>query len=86
MHPDEHLCKLQRTLAQYSVLYGTTEAGAWKKEGVDLDGVEVLDGTLFARVAGLTMGRLGWLREGGQKGEWDFDGLWPDTQSIIGKK
>lgn len=86
LHPDEHLCKLQRTLAQYSVLYGTTEVGTWKKEGVDLLGVDMLDGTLFARVAGLTMERLWWLREGGQKGEWDFDGLWPDTRSIIGKK
>lgn len=51
-----------------------------------MDGVEMLDGTLFARVAGLTLGRHGWLREGGQKGERDFDGPWPDTQSIIGKK
>lgn len=78
LHPNEHLCKLQRALAHYSALYGTTEAGTWKKEGIELEGVEKLDGTLFARVAGLTMGRLGWLREGDQKGEWDFDGLWPD--------
>lgn len=78
LHPNEHLCKLQRALAHYSALYGTTEAGTWKKEGIELEGLEKLDGTLFARVAGLTMGRLGWLREGDQKGEWDFDGLWPD--------
>ena len=79
LHPNEHLCKLQRALAHYSALYGVTEAGKWKKDGIELEGSELLDGTLFARVAGLTMSRLGWLREGEQKGEWDFDGLWPDT-------
>lgn len=44
---------------------------------LELEGVEeVLDGTLFARIAGLTMRRLGWMREGERRGAWDFGGRW----------
>ncbi len=78
MHPDDHLCKLQRSLAHFASLYGTTQAGHFKDLGVELDGAEKLDGSLFVRVAGLTMDRLGWMREGEQEGEWDFDAFFHD--------
>ena len=71
VHPDEHLPKAQRALAHYAREYGTREKGHWAGKEVELDGVEKLDGTIFARVAGLTMGRLGWMREGEARGDWD---------------
>lgn len=83
LHPNEHLPKLQRALAHYAHRYGYgANAGRW--QGTDLDGLElelegveeVLDGTLFARIAGLTMRRLGWMREGERRGAWDFGGRW----------
>lgn len=74
LYPDEHLPKIQRCLAHYAALYGTAEKGKWK--GTKLKDAELLDGTLFARVSGLTAQRLGWLREGDEKGEWDFSGFW----------
>ncbi|KAH9940616.1 hypothetical protein B0H21DRAFT_574991 [Amylocystis lapponica] len=75
MHPDDHLCKLQRALAHFSALYGTRGRGHFKhlEEGAHpLEGAERLDGTLFVRVAGLTADRLGWIREGEEKKGWDF--------------
>lgn len=67
-----------------------TRVGRWQGQGTKLDGTElelplelelegveeVLDGTLFARIAGLTMRRLGWMREGERRGAWDFGGRW----------
>lgn len=92
LHPNEHLPKLQRALAHYALRYGSgsgyaTRAGrrqGTKLDGTQLDGTqlelegveEVLDGTLFARIAGLTMRRLGWMREGERRGAWDFGGRW----------
>ncbi|KAI0739632.1 hypothetical protein C8Q80DRAFT_1222030 [Daedaleopsis nitida] len=78
MHEDDHLCKLQRTLAHFASLYGTTPAGHFARLGVELGGAERLDGSLFVRAAGLSMDRLGWVREGGEKGEWDFDAFYHD--------
>jgi hypothetical protein len=37
--------------------------------------MERLDGTLFVRVAGLTLDRLGWVGEGEKAGSWDWDGF-----------
>ncbi|KAI0822159.1 hypothetical protein BC628DRAFT_1412496 [Trametes gibbosa] len=74
-HPDDHLCKLQRSLAHFDVLYGATPPGHLKKLGVELDGVERIDGSLFVRVAGLAMERLGWMREGQEREDWDFEGF-----------
>lgn len=34
------------------------------KDAVQLKGVELLDGTLFVRVAGMAQTTMGWLREG----------------------
>lgn len=77
---------------RYGSLYGSgyaTRAGRRQGQGTKLDGTqldgtrmelegveEVLDGTLFARIAGLTMRRLGWMREGERRGAWDFGGRW----------
>jgi len=41
---------------------------------VRLEGVDKTDGTLFARVAGLTFDRPGWVGEGEKAGRWDWDG------------
>lgn len=74
LHPNEHLPKLQRAFAQYAQQYGDSPAGIWK--GTELEGAELLDGTVFVRAAGLTMDRLGWMREGQPKGDWDTLGFW----------
>ncbi|PFH49623.1 hypothetical protein AMATHDRAFT_62722 [Amanita thiersii Skay4041] len=78
-HPDEHLIKLQRALAHFNVLYGTQVAGA--NEGLngaaeELKGAELLDGSLFIRVAGLTAKRLGRVREGESLVDWDDSGFY----------
>ena len=72
-HPNEHFPKFQRTLALYAAWYDTTEQGNWKATENGLEGIELLDGTLFVRVAYLTANRLGWVREGQPKGEWDYN-------------
>ncbi|OSD00411.1 hypothetical protein PYCCODRAFT_1414510 [Trametes coccinea BRFM310] len=77
-HPDDHLCKLQRSLAHFAELYGATEPGHLKKLGVDLEGAERVDGSLFVRVAGLSMERVGWMREGQDRNSWDFDAFYHD--------
>lgn len=79
MHPDEHLIKLQRSLAHGAYLYGSRPKGHFKELSASsvqggLEGAEYLDGSLFIRVAGLTADRHGWLREGSPKGSWDRHG------------
>ncbi|KAH8115154.1 hypothetical protein DFH11DRAFT_1688725 [Phellopilus nigrolimitatus] len=74
LHPNEHLPKAQRALAYFAEVYGDKPAGTWK--GTELEDADKLDGTLFVRVASLTMTKLGWLREGEAKGNWDFAGFW----------
>ncbi|EMD35787.1 hypothetical protein CERSUDRAFT_115740 [Gelatoporia subvermispora B] len=82
VHPGEHLCKLQRALAHFAVLYGARPKGHFSSfaEAGDpaarLEGVEELDGSLFVRAAGLTADRMGWMREGQEEGEWDRVGFW----------
>ncbi|EKM51648.1 uncharacterized protein PHACADRAFT_212279 [Phanerochaete carnosa HHB-10118-sp] len=73
VHPDEHLCKTQRSLMHFAECYGGTEPGAFAH--TDLQGAEMLDGTLFARVAALTADRLGWMREGETQRGWDRNGF-----------
>lgn len=78
VHPDEHLCKTQRALAEFGRRYGGRAAGyygAGASEGGKLEGVEQLDGTVFVRVAGLCGERLGWAYEGGKLGSWDRSGF-----------
>ncbi|KAK7681710.1 hypothetical protein QCA50_015057 [Cerrena zonata] len=76
VHPNEHLCKLQRALAHFGAELGETPAGTFAHL-VDsgLKGAETLDGTLFVRAAGLTANKLGWIREGQDMRLWDFAGF-----------
>ena len=76
MHPGEHLLKLERALAHYASLYGTTPTGQFKD--TELKGSEKLDGTLFLRAAWLSLNRNGWMREGDEQGSWDFDGFFDE--------
>jgi len=72
-HPDEHLVKTERALAHYASLYGDRPKGHWG--GTELEGAEELDGSLFVRVAGLSLKRLGAVREGEERGHWDRVGF-----------
>ncbi|PCH34665.1 hypothetical protein WOLCODRAFT_139493 [Wolfiporia cocos MD-104 SS10] len=80
MHPDDHLCKLQRALAHFDRMWGTRQAGYLERlaqvGGAPLEGAELLDGTLWLRVAGLSADRLGWMREGEENQGWDFHGFY----------
>lgn len=79
VHPDEHLCKVQRALNHYAALLGGTPAGHFAAvEG--LDGAERLDASLFVRVAGLTANRLGWMREGQARRDFDNCGFFGTTK------
>ncbi|KAG6907326.1 hypothetical protein DXG01_009408 [Tephrocybe rancida] len=74
LHPDDHLPKLQRALEHYARVYGERcgfQVGdADEDGGIDIEGVETLDGTLFLRVARLVEGRLG------REGTWDRCGFY----------
>ncbi|CAA7267855.1 unnamed protein product [Cyclocybe aegerita] len=62
VHPDDHVCKLQRALADFGAFLGDVKKGCFG--GTELKDAEMIDGTLFLRTAGLTAGRVGWVREG----------------------
>ena len=71
VHPNEHLIKLIRALGYFAVAYAGVEKGHFAGvENKDTMEAEV-DGTLFVRVAGLTMDRLGWAYEKDPTGLWD---------------
>ncbi|KZT42073.1 hypothetical protein SISSUDRAFT_1058938 [Sistotremastrum suecicum HHB10207 ss-3] len=72
-HTDEHLLKCQRSVVHYATVYGDRESGYFG--GTELDGADILDGSLFVRVAWLTANRLGWMREGQVAGSWDRVGF-----------
>jgi len=76
MHPDDHVCKVQRSLGHWSRMFGGRPQGYWAKrspneDAVQLKGVELLDGTLFVRVAGMTQATKGWMREGQERRDWE---------------
>ncbi|KAI0072623.1 hypothetical protein K474DRAFT_361298 [Panus rudis PR-1116 ss-1] len=77
VHPNEHLCKIQRALAHFSASFGLAAPGSFSFLGGSggLNGADVLDGTLFIRAAGLTANRLGWMREGEDERGWDNNGF-----------
>ncbi|GJJ12133.1 hypothetical protein Clacol_006374 [Clathrus columnatus] len=77
MHPGEHVLKLVRAFARFAVLYGTTPKGHFKH--VELKGAEFIDGGLFVKASFLSLGRNGWMREGGDKAFWDFDGFFGEN-------
>lgn len=70
-HPDEHLGKTQRSLMHWASLFGTRPSGEWVNNAKNLEGIELLDGSIFIRIAGLTVDALGWMREGQEKRGWD---------------
>ncbi|KAI0262048.1 hypothetical protein BC834DRAFT_892786 [Gloeopeniophorella convolvens] len=76
-HPDQHLPKATRALAIFAARWGLRPAGYFAGGSRDgLEGREILDGTLFVRVAGLTLDRLGWAHEAGKEViDWDRDGF-----------
>ena len=75
-HSDDHIHKLQRALLHFASRLGSTPAGTFAKAAeAGLEGAELLDGTLFVRVAGLTMARVGWMREGQENKGWDRNGI-----------
>ncbi|KAG1880778.1 hypothetical protein F4604DRAFT_486260 [Suillus subluteus] len=90
VHPNEHLCKIQRALAHFSSLYGLRGQGWFatrKQASVATDnskledaernlGLAELDGTLFLRVAMLTARTLGWMREGESEEGWNYEGFY----------
>ncbi|KAH9914000.1 uncharacterized protein BXZ73DRAFT_106782 [Epithele typhae] len=60
VHPAEHLCKITRALLHGAMAYGGRVPADFA--GTALAGAgDVLDGSLFVRVAGLTQDRIGWL-------------------------
>ncbi|TFK38464.1 hypothetical protein BDQ12DRAFT_605867 [Crucibulum laeve] len=78
VHPDEHVPKLQRSLAHWAAVFGEAEKGALGE--TELPGGGEVDGTLFIRAAGLTVQRMGWVREGEEKAEfWDRTGFYKKT-------
>ncbi|TFK60286.1 hypothetical protein BDN72DRAFT_872922 [Pluteus cervinus] len=84
VYPDDHVPKLQRALSHYAGLYGNKAAGSEELKNTELKGAELVDGTLFIRVAGLTAKRMGRMREGEEPITfWDrasFFGLTPTSR------
>jgi hypothetical protein len=72
VHPDDHLCKVIRTLAHYATVYGAVAPGTFRM--TELQDSELIDGTLFIRAAGLTMMKMGRVREGEKDRYWTNDG------------
>ena len=74
-HPSEHLVKLQRALGYINTACnGNNHGGRASWVPPELDDAELLDGTLFIRVAGLTAKKMGRVREGEANRGWDFTG------------
>jgi len=78
VHPDDHLSKVQRTLAHYGRLYGNVPPGEFKD--TELEGSEFIDGTLFVRTAALTMEWMGRIREGEPARYWGDDPNYPESE------
>ncbi|KAJ7101253.1 hypothetical protein B0H15DRAFT_815467 [Mycena belliarum] len=80
VHPDDHLSKVQRTLAHYGSLYGSVAPGEFR--GTELNGSEMIDGTLFLRTAALTMEWMGRIREGEPARFWGEDPNFPEAAEL----
>ncbi|KAI9459258.1 hypothetical protein BJY52DRAFT_1223247 [Lactarius psammicola] len=71
VHPDAHVAGITRALAAFAARWGSRGPGYFGGED-GMKGLEALDGTLFVRVAGLVMDKLGWAYESGHElGQWD---------------
>ncbi len=80
VHPDDHLCKIQRAFVHYATLYGMRPSGEPEFSRTELPGAEKLDGTLFLRAAYLTAKHFE-PREGEKHGgensfKWDRSGFY----------
>ncbi|PBK89656.1 hypothetical protein ARMGADRAFT_1033184 [Armillaria gallica] len=80
VHPDDHLCKIQRAFVHYATLYGMRPSGEPEISRTELPGAEKLDGTLFLRAAYLTAKHFE-PREGEKHGgensfKWDGSGFY----------
>ncbi|KAJ6571060.1 hypothetical protein B0H19DRAFT_936933 [Mycena capillaripes] len=78
VHPDDHLCKIQRALAHYRSLYGEIAPGEFKD--TELEGSEFIDGTLFVRGGS---GRLRWIGLGKRSNSSRFEGCCPGRGQIV---
>ncbi|KAH8814722.1 hypothetical protein DL96DRAFT_1820857 [Flagelloscypha sp. PMI_526] len=80
---DDHLCKTQRALAHYATVFGAREKTSFVD--TELEGAELLDGTLFLRAAKLTEERRRIGREkggfGGRASIWAFNGFIRDVEA-----
>ncbi|KAM0791678.1 hypothetical protein ACM66B_003954 [Microbotryomycetes sp. NB124-2] len=79
-HPDDHLCKVVRSLAFGAMHFGHSPEGMFQSA---LPGTDVMDGSIFCRAAGLVMRTMGWCHEGEASGKWDrsclgYDEAWND--------
>ncbi|KAH7882769.1 hypothetical protein F5I97DRAFT_2076034 [Phlebopus sp. FC_14] len=74
IHPNDHTSKIQRAFAHFDTLYGTRSAGYFK--GTELEGAELLDGSLFVRAAKLTADAMGWGREDQEGKAFTFEGFY----------
>ncbi|KAF9235893.1 hypothetical protein BU15DRAFT_64445 [Melanogaster broomeanus] len=72
-HPNDHHTKIQRAFAHFNTLYGLRPPGYFA--GTELEGAELLDGSLFVRAAILTADAMGWVREGQEAKPWSMDGF-----------
>ena len=68
LHTDDHFVKAQRTLLHFATVYGERAPGTF--DGALLEGAEVLDGSLFVRVAQLTAASMA-----GEGAFWEFTGF-----------
>ncbi|KAI6013235.1 hypothetical protein EDC04DRAFT_718822 [Pisolithus marmoratus] len=56
-HTNDHLPKIQRSFAHFSTVYGNRPAGYHK--GIELEGAELFDGSLFVQEALMTANYMG---------------------------
>ena len=78
IHPDDHLSKVQRTLAHYGALYRSVPAGDFA--ATELRDSGMIDGTLFVRAATLTAKWMGRIREGEPARFWGGDPNFPESE------
>ncbi|KAF9230918.1 hypothetical protein BU15DRAFT_68776 [Melanogaster broomeanus] len=64
---------IQRAFAHFNTLYGLRPPGYFA--GTELEGAELLDGSLFVRAAVLTADSLEWVREGPEADTWNMEGV-----------
>ncbi|KAI6011408.1 hypothetical protein PISMIDRAFT_16375 [Pisolithus microcarpus 441] len=57
LNTNDHLPKIQRSFGHFSTIYGNRPADYHK--GTELEGAELLDGSLFVRAALLTVNYMG---------------------------